>query len=54
MLYVFKYFHASVERETRRQLKYIRTDNDTEYRSLFEKYYRDHDIMLEKIIPKIF
>ncbi|KAJ8504994.1 hypothetical protein OPV22_005880 [Ensete ventricosum] len=44
---VFKEFHARVERETKRQLKYIRSDNDGEYIRLFNNYCRSHDIQHE-------
>ncbi|KAL4379459.1 hypothetical protein GQ457_02G029250 [Hibiscus cannabinus] len=34
----FKQFQASVERETRKKLKFIHTDNDGEYRGPFHEY----------------
>ena len=52
VLDVFKDFHARVERETGRKLKCVRADNADEYRGLFEKYCREHDIKLEKTVPK--
>lgn len=53
MLNVFKHFHVSIKREIERQLKYIRANNGSEYRDLFEKCCRNHGIKLEKIILKI-
>ena len=50
---IFKHFHASVERETRRQLKCIRSDNGGEYKGPFEYYCKTHGIKLERIVPKI-
>jgi hypothetical protein len=52
VLEVFKVFHMKVERETRRQMKCVRADNDAEYRGPFEKYCRSHSIKLEKTVPK--
>jgi hypothetical protein len=52
VLDVFKDFHARVEKETGRKLKYIRADNGGEYRGPFEKYCKEHDIKLEKTYPK--
>ncbi|CAL2270429.1 unnamed protein product [Prunus armeniaca] len=39
---VFKQFHASVERETGRSLKCIRTDNEGEYMGAFRNYCRSN------------
>ena len=52
VLDVFKQFHTRVERDTRRQLKCVRSDNGGEYRGPFEEYCRAHGIKLEKTIPK--
>jgi hypothetical protein len=41
-----------VERETRRQMKCVRADNDAEYKGPFEEYCRSHNIKLEKTVPK--
>ncbi|URE18214.1 Retrotransposon protein [Musa troglodytarum] len=48
---VFKEFHARVERETERQLKCIRSDNDGEYTGLFDDYCRSHGIQHKMTIP---
>ena len=53
VLEVFKELHIKVERETGRQMKSVRADNDGEYRGPFEEYYRKFDIRLEKTVPKI-
>jgi len=52
VLDVFKAFHMKVERETGKQLKYVRADNGGEYRGPFEEYCRSHSIRLEKTVPK--
>jgi hypothetical protein len=52
MLDVFKEFHAKVERETGKKLKYVRSDNGGEYRGPFERYCRKFGIRLEKTPPK--
>jgi transposase InsO family protein len=52
VLDVFKYFHASVERETGRKRQCIRADNGGEYRGPFERYCREYGIRLEKTVPK--
>ena len=44
VLDVFKQFHASVERETCRPLKCIRTDNGREYKRPFDDYCKSHGI----------
>ena len=36
MLSTFKFFHAYAERGTWRKLKYVRADNDGEYREPFK------------------
>ncbi|XP_048234354.1 uncharacterized protein LOC125370936 [Ricinus communis] len=41
---VFKQFHASVERQTGKKLKCIRTDNGGEYIGPFDAYCRDHGL----------
>ncbi|WVY90442.1 hypothetical protein V8G54_035956 [Vigna mungo] len=45
-------FHASVERETGRKLKCLRSDNGGEYRGPFEHYCKTHGIKHEKVPPK--
>lgn len=52
VLDVFKHFHTSVDREKRRQFKSICADNGGEYKGPFENYCNEHDIKLEKAIPK--
>jgi len=52
VLDMFKHLHASVERETCRLLKCVRANNGGEYRGPFENYCKDHDIKLEKTVPK--
>jgi len=52
VLDAFKEFHVSVERETGRKLKCIRSDNGGEYRGPYENYCRFHGIKLEKTVPK--
>ena len=52
VLDAFKEFHVSVERETDRKLKCIRSDNGGEYKGPFENYCRFHGIRLEKTVPK--
>ncbi len=52
VLEAFKEFHARVERETGRKLKYVRFDNGGEYRGPFEAYCSSHGIRLEKTPPK--
>ena len=52
MFDVFKDFHTRVKRETCRKMKCIRADNGGEYKGPFEKYYKEHDIKLEKTVPK--
>ncbi|KAJ9545871.1 hypothetical protein OSB04_025578 [Centaurea solstitialis] len=49
---VFKQFHASVERQTGKKLKYIRTDNGGEYIGRFDAYCREHGIRHQKSPPK--
>ncbi|CAH9075454.1 unnamed protein product [Cuscuta epithymum] len=49
---VFKQFHASVERQTGKKLKCIRTDNGGEYIGPFDAYCRDHGIRHQKSPPK--
>lgn len=38
VLGVFKHFQASIERETRKKLKYIRVDNGGKYCGPFDEY----------------
>ena len=52
VLSIFKHFHASVERETGKQLKCVRADNGGEYRGPFERYCSEYGIRLEKTVPK--
>ena len=52
VLDVLKDFHVKVERQTGKQLKYVRADNGGEYRRPFEQYCRSHGIKLEKTVPK--
>ena len=52
VLQAFKELHASVERETGRKLKCLRTDNGGEYRGPFEDYCKTHGIRHEKVPPK--
>ena len=52
VLDVSKDFHVKVERQTDKQLKYVRADNGDEYRGPFEQYCRSHGIRLEKTVPK--
>lgn len=53
VLDLFKYFYASIKSEIGGQLKYIWADNSGEYKGPYEKYCRDHGIMLEKLFSKI-
>ena len=49
---LFQQFHAIVERETEKMLKYFKTDNREEYTSKsFEGYYSKHGIRHEKTVP---
>ncbi|WVZ15791.1 hypothetical protein V8G54_013357 [Vigna mungo] len=52
VLRIFKEFHTSVERETSKKLRYLRSDNDGEYRGPFEHYCKAHGIRHEKVPPK--
>jgi len=52
VLGVFKQFQASVERETVKKLKCVRTDNGGEYCELFDEYCRQQGIQHQKILPK--
>ncbi|RVW91276.1 Retrovirus-related Pol polyprotein from transposon TNT 1-94 [Vitis vinifera] len=47
-----KDFHVKIERQTGKQLKYVRVYNGHEYRGPFEQYCRSHGIKLEKIVHK--
>lgn len=49
MLDIFKQFHATIERDIGRKLKWIHTDNGSEYRVLFEEYYRVHRDRLKNV-----
>ncbi|GMJ10476.1 hypothetical protein HRI_004716700 [Hibiscus trionum] len=49
---VFKQFQASVERETRKKLKCIRTDNGDEYTRPFHEYYLRQGIRHQRTPPK--
>lgn len=49
---IFKFFHVMVEREIRKPLKYLKSDNGVEYYSNeFVEYYNNHRIRHEKSIP---
>ena len=52
VLDIFKFFHAYVEKGTRRKLKCARADNGSEYKGPFEQYCRSYGISLEKTVPK--
>lgn len=52
VLQVFKEFHASVERTSRRKLKCLRTDNGGEYIGKFATYCKSNRIRHEKVPPK--
>ena len=52
VLDVFKHFHASVERQTGRKLKCIRTDNGGEYIGEFDAYCKKHGIRHQLTPPK--
>ncbi|KAJ4721959.1 Retrovirus-related Pol polyprotein from transposon TNT 1-94 [Melia azedarach] len=52
VLSVFKQFQASVERETGKKLKCIRTDNGGEYIGPFDAYCREQGIRHQKTPPK--
>ncbi|KAJ4728518.1 Retrovirus-related Pol polyprotein from transposon TNT 1-94 [Melia azedarach] len=52
VLYVFKQFQASVERQTGKKLKCIRTDNGGEYSRPFDEYCRQLGIRHQKTPPK--
>ncbi|KAI4353150.1 hypothetical protein L6164_002120 [Bauhinia variegata] len=52
VLSVFKQFQAFVERETRKKLKCIRSDNGGEYCGSFDEYYKQHGIRHQKTPPK--
>ncbi|CAA0840084.1 Unknown protein [Striga hermonthica] len=48
----FKEFHVMVERETRKKLKCLRSNNGGEYTSKeFDAYCRTYDIRHEKSVP---
>ena len=49
---VFKNFHASVERQTGRKLKCIKTDNGGEFRGPFDDYCKSHGIRHQFTPPK--
>ena len=52
MLGVFKQFQASVDRETGKKLKCIRTDNGGEYCGPFDEYCKHQGIRHQKTPPK--
>ncbi|KAL5842405.1 hypothetical protein ACOSQ3_013008 [Xanthoceras sorbifolium] len=52
VLGVFKQFHASVERQTGKKLKCIRTDNGGEYIGPFHAYCIEHGIRHQTTPPK--
>jgi hypothetical protein len=43
---------VEVEREIKKKLKCIQSDNGGEYRDSFEIFYKTNSIKLEKTIPK--
>ncbi|WVY89808.1 hypothetical protein V8G54_035322 [Vigna mungo] len=52
VLRIFKEFHTSVERETGKKLRCLKSDNGGEYRGRFEHYCKAHGIRHEKVPPK--
>jgi len=52
VLSVFKQFQASVERETKKKIKCIRTDNGGEYIGLFDAYCKEQGIRHQFTPPK--
>ena len=52
VLDVFKHFHAKVERETRKKLKCIRSDNGGEYIGPFDEYCCSQGIKHQKNVKK--
>ncbi|MCF8701907.1 DDE-type integrase/transposase/recombinase [Corynebacterium sp. MC-10] len=52
VLEVFKQFHASVERETGKNIKCVRTDNGGEYIGSFHAYCKEHGIRHQRMPPK--
>lgn len=48
----FNFFHAYIEKEIIRKLKFVRADNSGKYREPFEQYCRSHRIILKKSLPK--
>ena len=52
MLEKFKEFHALVERQSRKKLKRICTDNGGEYCGPFDVYCKQYGIAHEKTPPK--
>ena len=52
VLCVFKQFQASVERETGKKVKCIRTYNGGEYCGLFDEYCNHQGIRHQKTLPK--
>jgi transposase InsO family protein len=52
VLDMFKEFHVTVERETGKTLKCIRSDNGGEFRGPFSQYCRSHGIRHERTVPK--
>ena len=49
---IFKSFHANSRRQSGRKVKCIRGDNGAKYWDQFEQYCHDHDIKLERSVPK--
>ena len=49
----FKHFNALVERETGIKWKYVRSDNDGQYRKPFEAFDRIHGIKFKKTEKKM-
>jgi Integrase core domain len=52
VLDVFKQWAVKVEREIRKKVKCIHSDNGRKYNDHFEIFYKINGIMLEKIISK--
>jgi hypothetical protein len=52
VLSVFKQFQVSVERETEKKIKYLRTDNGGEYIGPFDAYCKEQEIRHQFTPPK--
>ena len=53
VLGVFKQFQASVERETEKKVKSIRTDNCGEYCGSFDEYCKHQGIDTKRLLPRL-